>query len=338
MFKFAHPDYLYLFSLLPLVLLLYVVSEWRAHRRWQRLGTRDLLLAQVEERSRLRPIIKLSLLCVAIVLGVLLLARPQFGTNTGTERRKGIEAIIALDVSQSMLAQDVQPSRMERSKLLISTLVDRMRDDKVGLVVFAGEAYPQLPITNDFVSARLFLDQIEPGMVSLQGTNVGAAIELASKSFTQEKEVGKAIIVITDGESHEPGAVDAAKKAAQAGRRVYVLGVGTSQGGEIPTPEGPLTDRSGKVVYTRLNEQMCRDVAKAGQGVYIHLDGSNVAQDELQLVLRQLQQSDSGMVSDGSLDEQFQAVALLMLLTLVVELILFERKNPFFRRFRLFQR
>lgn len=338
MFKFAHPDFLYLFVLLPLLVLLSFYAELRSRRRWERLGSRGILLPLVEERSKVRPWAKFGLLCVAFSLGILLLARPQFGVSTGSEKRKGIEAIIALDVSQSMLAQDVQPSRMERSKLLISTLVDRMRDDKVGLVVFAGEAYPQLPITNDFVSARLFLDQITPGMVSLQGTNVGAAIDLASKSFTQDEEVGKAIIIITDGESHEPGAVDAAQRAARQRRRVYVLGVGTSEGGEIPTSEGLLTDREGKVVRTSLNEQMCRDVAKAGQGVYIHLDGSNIAQDQLQTALRQLQQTDSGAVSDGSLDEQFQAVALLLLLVLIVELMLFERQNLFYRRFRLFQR
>lgn len=338
MFKFAHPDYLYLFLLLPVTVLLFAYSQVKARRRMERLGTRNVLHPLVEERSVWRPIVKFVLLLLALALGILLLARPQFGMSTGAEKRKGIEAIIALDVSQSMLAQDVQPSRMERSKLLISTLVDRMRNDKVGLIVFAGEAYPQLPITNDFVSAQLFLDQIEPGIVSLQGTNVGAAIDLASKSFTQEQEVGKAIIVITDGESHEPGAVDAAQRAAKAGRRVYMLGVGTQEGAEIPTPQGPMTDRSGQVVRTALNEQMCRDVAQAGRGAYIHIDGSNVAQDQLQAELRRLQQADSGAVSDGSLDEQFQAVALLFLFVLVVELLVFERQNPFFRRLHLFKR
>ena len=226
MFQFAFPQYLYGLLLLPFLVLLFLRSQWTARRRESRFGRRQVLKSLVPGRSTIRPVVKFVLLCLAVVLGILLLARPQYGTSTGSEKRKGIEAIIAFDVSQSMLARDVQPSRIERSKLLVSTLIDRMENDKVGLVVFAGEAFPQLPITNDFVSAQLFLDNISTDAVSLQGTNLASAITLADKSFTQDEKVGKAIIVITDGEDHEPGAKEAAMAAAKAGRHVYVLGVG----------------------------------------------------------------------------------------------------------------
>ena len=338
MFQFASPQYLYGLLLLPFLVLLFLRSQWTARRRESRFGRRQVLKSLVPGRSTTRPVVKFVLLCLSVVLGILLLARPQYGTSTVSEKRKGIEAIIAFDVSQSMLARDVQPSRIERSKLLVSTLIDRMENDKVGLVVFAGEAFPQLPITNDFVSAQLFLDNISTDAVSLQGTNLAAAITLADKSFTQDKKVGKAIIVITDGEDHEPGAKEAAMAAAKAGRHVYVLGVGSRAGAEIPTANGPLRDRSGAVVKTALNEAACRELAAAGNGAYIHIDGSNVAQDQLQAQLRKLQQTDSGIVSDGSLNEQFQAVALLLFLVLLIELLLFEKQNAFFSRFRLFQR
>lgn len=336
MFQFANPEYLYLLLVIPVVVVGYILSELYARERAARYGDADLLSRLIEMRSTARPIVKFVLYCLALSLCIVMLARPQFGQSTGTEKRKGIEAVIMLDVSQSMLAEDVNPNRIDRAKLLISTLVDRMRDDKVGLGVFAGEAYPQLPITNDYVSAKLFLDNISTDMVSLQGTNLSAAINLASKSFTQEKGVGKAIIVITDGEDHEEGAEDAAKDAARDGRHVYMLGIGTKDGAEIPTASGYLTDGSGAPVRTALNAEMCKEVAKAGKGVYIYVDGTNVAQEKLQAELAKLQQSESTFDTDATMNEQFQAVALLLLLLLIIELLVSEKQMKFYSRFRFF--
>lgn len=338
MFRFANPEYLILLASVPVIIAIYVFVVWRSGRISARFGERRLLRRLTPGYSRLRPHFKFGLACLILVLTVLMLARPQYGTKTITDNRKGIEAIIVFDVSNSMLAEDVSPSRMERSKLLVSTLFDRMQNDKVGLAVFAGEAYPQLPITNDYISAKIFLDNITTDMVSLQGTNIGAAIDLASKSFTQEKNVGKAIIIITDGEDHEQEAVEAAKRAAKDGRRVYMLGVGTTSGAQIPTPVGPLTDNSGNVVVTKLNEDMCRDIAKAGNGVYIHVDNSNLAQDQLQNELKQLKQHDSGISETTEMNEQFQAFGWLILVLLVVQLLIADRPNPIFLRLRLFSR
>lgn len=299
-------------------------------------GDPRLLHALTPMRSVVRPYVKMCVFMAALAVCIVMIARPQFGQSTGTERRKGIEAVIMLDVSQSMLAQDVSPNRLERAKLLISNLVDRMKDDKIALGVFAGEAYPQLPITNDYVSARLFLDHISTDMIRVQGTDVAAAIRLASKSFTQQQGVGKAIIIITDGENHEGGAEEAAKEAAKDGRRVYMLGVGTSQGATIPTPEGLLTDGSGDVVVTALNAKMCQEIASAGKGTYIHVDGSHHAQDVLQNELAQLQHTDSTLVSDGAMNEQFQAAALLLFLLLIIELLISNRQLQFYSRFHIF--
>ena len=338
MFQFANPQYLYLLLLLPLLVAGFVWSQWKLYKREQTSGDPRLLHQLVPLRSVVRPIVKFILFCVAVTLCVILVARPQFGQNTGTEKRKGIEAVVVLDVSQSMLAQDVMPNRIERAKLLVSTLVDRMKDDKVGLCVFAGEAYPQLPITNDYVSAKLFLDNISTDMVSLQGTNLAAAISLGSKCFTQEKGVGKAIIIITDGEDHEAGAVEAAKDAAKDGRHVYMLGIGSPEGATIPTAQGPLTDNGGNVVHTMLNVDMCKEIAEAGKGSYIHVDGSNVAQDQLKAELGKLQHSESTVVTGGAMNEQFQAVALLLLIILIIEMLVFGKQNPFYSRFKFFSK
>lgn len=338
MFQFANPTYLYLLLIIPVVIGAFLFSQWLADRRERMYGDPEVLHRLVDLRSTVRPIVKLVLFCIALALCIFMLARPQFGQATGTEKRKGIEAVIMLDVSQSMLAQDVQPNRLERAKLLISTLVDRMRDDKIGLGIFAGEAYPQLPITNDYVSAKLFLDNISTDMISLQGTNLAAAINLASRSFTQEKGVGKAIIVITDGENHEEGAVEAAEEAVKEGRHVYMLGIGTAGGAVIPTEDGPLTDGHGDVVKTALNADMCKEIAKAGKGTYIHVDGSNLAQDQLQAELSKLQHADSDFATDGAMNEQFQAVALLLLLLLIIEMLICDKQNPFYSRFRFFNK
>jgi Uncharacterized conserved protein (some members contain a von Willebrand factor type A (vWA) domain) len=208
------------------------------------------------------------------------LARPQFGSKLETVKRKGVEVMIALDISNSMLAQDVQPSRLEKAKRLISKLVDSMENDKVGMIVFAGDAFTQLPITSDYISAKMFLESISPSLISKQGTAIGAAINLAARSFTPQEGVGRAIVVITDGENHEGGAVEAAKEAAKKGIQVNVLGVGLPDGAPIPI-EGSndfRRDREGNVIVTRLNEAMCQEIAQEGNGIYVRVDHSNSAQ------------------------------------------------------------
>lgn len=338
MFQFAHPEYLYLLLIIPVIIICFVVSERSKRREESRLAERQLFRQLTPLRSTMRPVVKFSIFCIAIALCILMIARPQYGRSTKTEMKKGIEVVFALDVSRSMLATDVMPNRLERSRLLISTLLDRMQNDKTGLIVFAGEAYPQMPITNDIISAKLFLDNINTDMVSLQGTNIGAAIRLASKCFTQEKGVGKAIVLITDGENHEGGAVEEAKSAAKEGKHVYVMGIGNPEGANIPTEEGLLTDNSGEVVITHLDTEMCKKIAEAGNGSFYHIDGSNLAQDQLQQELSKLQHNESRMVYGNAVDEQFQAVGILLLIILLIEMFVLDKKNPFYNRFHLFQK
>ena len=339
MFQFAHPEYLYALLLIPLLVALFIYSQWRNYKRQTQWGSKNMFLRLVNGLSIYRVITKFFLQLIALALLIFLLAQPQYGLSSGKPiKKQGIEVIFALDVSQSMLAQDVQPSRLERSKLLISTLAERMPNNKIGLNIFAGEAYPILPLTNDLVSANLFLDQISTDMVSLQGTNLGAAIRLADKSFSNNKKVGKAIVVITDGENHEEGAVEAARLAANSGEHVFVLGVGSTSGAQIPTPEGLLTDNSGAVVKTALNEEACIELAQAGKGQFFHVDGTNSAQGQLQQVLSQLQEAESSYTNNSAPNELFPWIASLLLIILLLELFFAERQQNWWRKLSFLQR
>lgn len=338
MFKFANPEYLYLLFSIPLFIGLLVYSTIKANKRLKVFGEKRILKDLIHNHSTIRPIVKHTIAILILTLVIILLARPQYGSSMTTKKVSGIEVVIAMDVSNSMLATDITPNRLERAKLLVSTLIDKLNEDKVGITIFAGEAYPQLPITNDITSAKLFLESITTDMISAQGTNLSAAIKLASKSFTNNEKVGKAIIIITDGEDHEEGAIEAAKEIAKEGKKLFVLGIGSNSGATIPTPEGPLFDNNGKVVISKLNPQICKDIAEAGKGTYIHVDNTTIAQSQLIQELEQLQKEDSFIKTYSEFDEQFQAIALLILVLLVIEFFLLETQHPIFKKIKLFKK
>lgn len=283
---------------------------------------------------------KAWLLLLALVSLIIAAARPQFGTKIDTSERNGIEAIIAMDVSNSMLANDVRPSRLDKSKMLVSNMVDEMKDDKVGLIVYAGQAFVQLPITNDYVSAKMFLDGIDPSMIATQGTDIATAIELGMKSFTQKKDVSRAIFLITDGEDNEGGAVEAAKEAATRGIHVYVLGVGSPDGAHIPIPGTTqyFIDEQGNPIVSRLSEEMCRQIAHAGQGAYIYVDNSSSAQKELSRYVDKLAKTKLETQIYSEFDEQYQGFIILALFFLLIDFCLLERKNHIMQNFHLFKK
>ena len=340
MFRFEEPTYLYLLLLLPFLAAFYLYSNYRRRKAIRKFGDPVLMAQLMPDVSKYRPDVKFWLIFAAIGLFSVLLARPQFGSKQETVKRKGVEVIIALDISNSMLAQDVQPSRLEKAKRLISRLVDELDNDKVGMIVFAGDAFTQLPITSDYISAKMFLESINPSLISKQGTAIGAAINLATRSFTPQEGVGRAVIVITDGENHEGGAVEAAKAAAEKGIQVSVLGVGMPDGAPIPV-EGTndfRRDRDGNVVVTRLNEQMCQEIAQAGDGIYVRVDNSNAAQKVIAQEINKMAKADVETQVYTEFNEQFQAVAWIILLLLLAEMLILERKNPLFRNIHLFKK
>lgn len=338
MFRFEDPAYLYLLISLPLLILIRMYGLRKRKKQLKEFG--DILLVKelMPNVSGGRRELKFWLMLAAVALIAVMLARPQMGTKISQDKRQGIEVMIALDISNSMKAEDVAPSRLDKSKMMIENLVDNFTDDKVGLVVFAGDAFIQLPITSDYVSAKMFLQNIDPSLIASQGTNLAEAVGLSSRSFTKQDNVGRAIIVITDGEDHEGGAVEAAKQVKKNGMRVFVLGVGSTKGTPIPDGNGGyMKDNTGQVVMSALNEEMCKQVAEAGGGAYIHVDNNNLAQRQLDNEISKLQKGDIMTVVYSEYDEQFQAVGILLIIILIVETIVLESKNPLLRKVKLFK-
>ncbi len=340
MFRFEDPSYLYLLLLIPLLAVIRFVTYRNQRKRLRKFGDPQLLKALMPDVSRWRPSVKFWLLQAALALLVLMLARPQMGTKISHEKRTGIETIICLDISNSMRAEDVTPSRLDRAKMMVENLVDHFTDDKIGLIVFAGDAFVQLPITSDYVSAKMFLANIDPSMMATQGTDVARALEMATHSFTQEKGICKAIIVIADGEDHEGGAVEAAEAAKKNGMSVYMLGIGSTKGAPIPIPGTGdyMTDNTGQTVMSALNEDMCKQIAAAGGGAYIHVENNSNAQDLIDQELDKLSKKETQTTIYSDYDEQFQAFGILALLLLVIEVCILESKNPLMQRFSLFKR
>jgi len=338
MLRFEDPIYLWMLLIIPILVLVRFIVWQKRKRNLRKFGDPSLLKEMMPDVSKYRPTIKFCLLLSAITILIFMIARPQVGSKISHEKREGIEVLIALDISNSMLAQDVIPSRLEKSKLLIEDLVDHFTNDKVGLVVFAGDAFVQLPITNDYVSAKMFLQNINPSLITTQGTDLARAISLSQSCFTQREHIGRAIIVITDGEDHEGGALEAAREAYKKGINVFILGVGTSKGAPIPDGNGGyLKDNSGQTVLSALNEQMCQQVAKAGNGVYIHVDNTSDAQEKLNKELSKLQSGISDTVVYSEYNEQFQIFGIILLLLLIMETILLESRNPLFKQINLFR-
>ena len=337
MFRFEDPIYLWLLLLVPVLVLVALLGHRKRKKQLKAFGDPELLKDLMPDVSAYRPWVKLGLAVFTFALLVVMLARPQMGTKITHEKRNGIEAVIAIDVSNSMMAQDVVPSRLEKSKLLIENLVDHFTHDRIGLVVFAGDAFVQLPITTDYVSAKMFLQNIDPSLVATQGTDIAKALNLSMRSFSQQKDIGKAVIVITDGEDHEGGALEAAKAANDKGVRVFILGIGNTKGAPIPLQEGGyLTDRNGQTVLTALNETMCKEIAQAGKGTYIHVDNTNDAQEKLNDELAKLQRADTQAVIYSEYGEQFQAVCIIVIILLIAEILILDIKNPKLRNIHLF--
>jgi len=273
----------------------------------------------------------------SIIVGI---ARPQFGSKLKTEKRKGIELIIALDVSNSMMAEDIQPNRLERAKRAISQLVDKLSNDKIGLIVFAGDAYIQLPITADYVSAKLFLNSISPNMVPTQGTAIGSAIELGMKSFNPQFTGSKAMIIITDGENHEDDAVGAAKAAVEKGIFVYTIGMGLPQGGPIPDFSNGIRnyrkDKDGNTIVTKLDEPMLQKIAEAGKGAYVRANNAQVGLNNLFNEVDKMEKSELETQIYADYDDQFQYFIAFGLFLILLDFLILERKNKYLKNYRLF--
>jgi Ca-activated chloride channel family protein len=338
MFHFAQPNYLFLLLLIPLFIGLFFYSNLVRKKNLNKLGNPQMLKDLMPNVSLSRQRIKFYIALGAFTLIIFSLARPQFGSSTENVKRRGIEVMIALDVSNSMLARDVSPSRLEKAKQLLSKLSENLTNDKIGVIVFAGEAQMQIPLTSDYVSAKMFLASIDPNIVSRQGTAIGSAIDLAIKGLTTNSKAGKTIILLTDAENHEDNAVDAAKLAAEKGIVVNVIGVGTPEGSPIPS-EGTLSykkDMNGNVVVSKLNEQAGKEIAAAGKGLYVRADNSNTALRAISSSLDKLATAPVESKIYSSRDEQFATLAWLAFFLLVIDILILGRQNKWVNRFKWF--
>ncbi len=340
MFRFANIEYLWLLLLIPVFVAAFIWKTKSLRRRLRDFGDPRLVSELMPNSSRVRPIVKFVLELFAFAFLVVALSRPQFGTKEETIKREGIEVMLALDISNSMLAEDVAPNRLDRAKQLLSKLIDEMHDDKVGLVVFAGESFVQLPITADYVSAKMFLQSITPNLIKTQGTALGSAINTSVRSFgTKESDASRLIILITDGENHEDDAIAAAKSAHEQGIELLVVGIGKPDGAPIPIP-GTNTfrkDRAGNVVVSKLNETMCQEIAAAGNGIYVRCDNTNTAMRAITQEVEKLATAEIETHVFTNYNEQYQSFVILALLLLVIDFFVFTRKNKRLSRINLFE-
>jgi len=338
MFHFANPYFLYLLLIIPLLIAIYIFVNIRQKKKMQEFGDVDTLKQLMPNVSKVRPHVKFSLSLLVLTLIIIALARPQYLRKVENVHKRGIEAMLVLDISNSMLARDIEPNRLEYAKLMLSNLIDKMTNDKIGLIVFAGDSYIQMPITSDNVSAKMFLSQIKPSLIARQGTAIGSAIDLAIKSFGEAKgEVGRAIFLITDGENHEDDAVEAAKLANKKGIVVNVIGIGNPDGSPIPVT-GTMSfikDKDGNVVVSKLNETMCKQIASAGKGIYIRATNTGAVLKTLEKEVEKMQKGDT-QVSSTDFDDKFYIFVWLALFVLLIEYFLFNRQNKWLNKINLF--
>jgi len=326
MINFAQARYLFLLLLIPVFFIVFALVLKLRQRRIRRFGDEQLVKQLMPSYAKGKAWVRLSLFSVGFFFFVIGLSRPQIGAKLKEHETKGAEIMIALDVSNSMLAEDYSPNRLERAKLAISRLVDKLRDDRIGLIVFAGNSFVQLPITTDYVSAKMFLNSISTESVPVQGTAIGEAINTAMRSFSAQSEKSRAIIIITDGENHEDDPVAAAEQAAEMGVRVFAIGVGSPEGKPIPMDGELLKDKDGNIVVTRLDEKVLQEVAQAGNGVYVRAGNSEFGLNPIIDDIRRMEDEKYSSIVFEEYDEQFMYFLAIALFFLVLEMLVGDRR------------
>ena len=339
MFRFANPQYLWLLTLIPLFVVLFAGVAAQRRRRLARFGNPDTLAELMPEVSNGRVVLKFILFCGAVALVVLAAARPQFGSKLREEKARGGEMMLVVDVSNSMLAEDFEPNRLERTKYAINRLFDGLKQDRVGLIVFAGEPRVQLPITSDYRMAKAFARRIDPSQVSVQGTAIGKALEQALLSFSGETDEkrSRAIILITDGENHDDDAVAVAKRAAEQGIRIYTIGIGTPEGAPIEIDGEFIRDEQGEMVVSKLNEEMLAQIADLTGGAYVRATKQDIGLDEIVRSINEMEQSELSTVRFEEFNEQYQYLLIAALVLLVAEFFLLARRNPLLAHLNIFR-
>ena len=339
MFRFAYPEYLWLLWLLPLLVAVWTAAGQLARRRLSRFGRLETIRPLMPDASTGRRRLKFILYLTAFALLTLALARPQLGSKLREVESRGIEMMLVVDVSNSMLAEDFQPNRLERTKYAIDKLFDGLKQDRVGLVVFAGDAVVQLPITSDYRMARAFARRIDPSLVSVQGTAIGKALEQALLAFSGDTEQshGRVIILITDGENHDDDAIAVAERAAQMGVKIFTIGIGTPEGAPIQIGGEFIKDETGEMVVSKLNEEMLARIADITGGAYVRSSKQSIGLDEIVKAINEMEQTELSMVRFEEFNEQYQYLLIAALVLLLLEFVVLDRRNPLLAHLNIFR-
>lgn len=341
MIRFENIEFLYALLLIPVFIVLYLSLKYWKTKAIERMGDNHLIAKLMPQQSTSRPLIKFFLILMAYASLVVALTNPQIGSKLEKAQRKGIDLIIALDVSNSMMAQDIKPNRLQAAKQAITNLIDKLKGDRIGIIVFAGHAYTQLPITTDYAAAKMFLSSVSPDNIPIQGTAIGEALALSAKSFS-DNEHNKAIIVISDGENHEGDALDETKNALDQGIRVYTIGMGLPEGGPIPYyTDGKLSgykkDKDDNIITTKLNEVMLQQIAVAGDGYYVRANNSQAGLNRIFEEIDKLEESEFETQVFSDYEDRFQYFIALTILLLIIEFIIAERKSKWADKIKLFE-
>lgn len=339
MFRFANPQYLWLLLLVPFMLVLFALAARSRRKRLARFGHPELLEELMPEVSTGRIWLKFILFSIAVALIVLAAARPQFGSKLREEKARGIEMMLTVDVSNSMLAEDFEPNRLERTKYAIGKLFEGLKQERVGLVVFAGEPKVQLPITSDYRMAQAFARRIDPSLVEVQGTAVGQALEQALLAFSSDTEQshGRVIILITDGENHEDDAIAVAERAAEMGVKIFTIGIGTPEGAPIQIGGEFIKDENGEMVVSKLNEEMLARIAEITGGAYVRSTTQSIGLDEIVQAINEMERTELSTIRFEEFNEQFQYLLIAALVVLLFEFLLLDRRNPLLRHLNIFR-
>lgn len=337
MFRFANGELLYLLILVPVLVIVYLLAVGRRRRLVARFGNPGLLRELMPDFSRGRIRFKAVLFIAAYTLLVFAAARPQFGSKLREEHSRGVEMMLVVDVSNSMMAEDFEPNRLERTKYAIGKLFEGLQQERVGLVVFAGEPKVQLPITSDYRMAQAFAKRISPSLVGEQGTAIGRALEQAMLSFSSQSEQSRVIVLVTDGENHEDDAVEAARKAAEQGIRIYTIGIGTPEGAPIQIDGDFIKDENGEMVVSKLNEAMLEQIASITGGAYVRATKQSIGLEEIVKSIDEMEKSDLATVRFEEYNEQYQYPLAAALVLLVLDVFILSRRNPRLRRFNIFR-
>ena len=341
MYELDHPYYFYLMALIPVMVVIYILFEFWKRRARKRFGDSELLQKLAPERSKIKPVLKLVLALLIIASMSVGLVNPKIGSSLETVKREGIDVVFALDVSKSMLAEDARPDRLTKAKQIISRTLDRMVSDRVGIIIYAAQAYPQLPITNDYGAARLFLQTVDTEIVPSQGTAIADAINLASRYFDDETQKNRMVVILSDGEDHEEGYEEAARQAAELGIKIYTVGIGTDKGAPIPDLRNGVNigfkrDRNNEIVVSRLNSSTLKEIANAADGKYINGKITREAVGSIIETVEQMEKKEFESQVFADYEDQFQWFLGLALLLLVLDTFVLERKTQWFKRLKLF--